>query len=631
LSGRWKRAGAAILICAATAIPSRAQSLTTLVTFNGTNGAVAESLVLGTDGNFYGTTSQGGGVSCPLSVGCGTVFKMTPGGTLTTLYSFDGTDGQSPLGLIQATDGNFYGPTGGGASGKGTVFKMTPGGTLTTLCSFGPGANLIQATDGNFYGTAGGGDYGSGTIFKMTLGCALTTLYSFEGGADPFAPLVQATDGNFYGTTPQGPPTGLPVISSGPGSVFKITPEGTFTTLYSFCSQGNEANCAEGANSEAALIQATDGNFYGTTALGGSDGWGTIFKITPGGMLTTLYSFTFGADGAEPIAPLIQATDGNFYGTTRYGGAAFVYGTASGGTIFKITPAGTLTTVYGFTGGPDGGIPVTGLVQGTNGSLYGTTSAGGNSNYGTIFSLSLPAATLPAIGSVANAASFQAGIVPNSWITIFGTNLSSITDNWANAIINGNLPTSLDGVKVSVGEEPTYISYISPTQINALAPNVGPGVASVTVTNSSGASSPVTAIAQIAQPAFFQWGNYAVATHQDYSLAAKNGTIPGVTTVPAAPGEVIILWGTGFGPTTPSAPVGVEVPFGTTYYTANTVTVTVGSTPATVYATALSPGFAGLYQVAIQIPTSLASGDYPVIATVSDESSPSTTLITVQE
>jgi uncharacterized protein (TIGR03437 family) len=189
----------------------------------------------------------------------------------------------------------------------------------------------------------------------------------------------------------------------------------------------------------------------------------------------------------------------------------------------------------------------------------------------------------------------------------------------------------LDGVSVSVGGQPAYIEYVSPNQINAVAPNVGTGTASVTVTSPSGTSSAVTAAAQAEQPAFFQWGSYAAATHQDYSLAVKNGTFSGLTTVPAAPGDVIILWGTGFGPTTPSAPVGVEVPPGTTYYTANVVTVALGDTAATVYGAALAPGYAGLYQVAIQIPPSLANGDYPVVATVDGAQSPGGALITVQQ
>jgi uncharacterized protein (TIGR03437 family) len=242
--------------------------------------------------------------------------------------------------------------------------------------------------------------------------------------------------------------------------------------------------------------------------------------------------------------------------------------------------------------------------------------------------------TAPSIlptGGLLNGASFQAGIVPGSWVTIFGTNLSSKTDNWVSEIINGKLPTSLDDVQVRVGGQPAYISYISPKQIDAVVPSVATGPVEVTVKNSSGTSAPITTTAQAVQPAFFQWGNYAVATTLDYTLAVKNGTFPGVTTTPAKPGEVIILWGTGFGPTSPSAPTGVEAPSSPTYYTANTVTVTVGGKNATVYGAALAPGFAGLYQVAIQIPASLANGDYPLVAKISGAQSPSTTLITVQE
>ncbi len=233
---------------------------------------------------------------------------------------------------------------------------------------------------------------------------------------------------------------------------------------------------------------------------------------------------------------------------------------------------------------------------------------------------------------VVNSASFQAGVAANSWITIFGTNLSPVTDAWDNVIVDGVLPVSLDGVSVGVAGQPAYIAYVSPTQINALAPNVAPGVIPVTVTNSGGGtSSSVTAIAQTAQPAFFQWGNYVVATHLDYTYAVKSGTFPGVTTIPAKPGETIILWGTGFGQTNPAAPAGVETPSDTIYYAADAVTVTVGAVPAVGYGAALAPGYAGLYQVAVQIPPSLANGDYPVVAAVSGAQSPSTVLITVQE
>jgi uncharacterized protein (TIGR03437 family) len=231
---------------------------------------------------------------------------------------------------------------------------------------------------------------------------------------------------------------------------------------------------------------------------------------------------------------------------------------------------------------------------------------------------------------VLNGASFQPGIAPDSWITISGTNLSSTTDTWNNAIVNGALPTTLDGVSVMVGDQAAYIEYISATQINALAPSVPAGSVPVTVTNASGTSQAVMAQLSAEQPAFFQWGTYAVATRQDFSLAVKNGTFAGTTTVPAKPGDVIILWGTGFGPTSPSAPAGAETPSTTTYNTATAVSVTVGGKPATVYGAALAPGYAGLYQIAIQIPA-LSNGDYPVVATINGAQSPATTMITVQQ
>ncbi len=232
---------------------------------------------------------------------------------------------------------------------------------------------------------------------------------------------------------------------------------------------------------------------------------------------------------------------------------------------------------------------------------------------------------------VINGASFKPGVVPNSWIAIQGTNLAPTTDTWDKSINKGQLPTSLDGVSVSVGGKPAYIYFISPTQINALAPDVGTGSMTVTVTNGNTTSAAFTANAQTVDPAFFPWaGKYAVATRQDFSWAVPNGTFPGTTTTPAKPGEVIILWGTGFGPTTPAAPVGMQVP-ASLFSTANPVTVTVGGINATVFGAALAPGFAGLYQVAIQVPDSAPNGDLPVVATVNGVQSPSTTLLTVQK
>jgi len=405
-----------VFVFCAAAVSSRAQTFTTLLNFDGANGAYPEfgPLIQGTDGNFYGTTFEGGANNVSLctnlgAAGCGTVFKITPGGTLTTLYNFcpkpNCTDGAAPsAGLVLGTDGNFYGTTVGGGSlagfcvnGCGTVFKITPGGTLTTLHAFvdfdGAGPNgLVQGTDGNFYGTTEGGGGGSaGAVFKITSGGTFTTLHSFGGtdGAIPQAALIQGTDGNFYGTTTSG---GVSTCApNGCGTIFKINAGGTLTTLYKFCSQ---PACTDGFAPDAPLMQATDGNFYGTASGGGAHSNGTVFKITPGGTLTTVHSFS-GADGANPLAGLVQATDGNVYGTTWAGGASNACSSAPCGTVFKMTPAGTLTTVHSFVS-TDGDNPFAGLLQATDGNFYGTALRGGTSKNcnvpagvgcGTIFSL----------------------------------------------------------------------------------------------------------------------------------------------------------------------------------------------------------------------------------------------------
>jgi uncharacterized protein (TIGR03437 family) len=260
-------------------------------------------------------------------------------------------------------------------------------------------------------------------------------------------------------------------------------------------------------------------------------------------------------------------------------------------------------------------------------------SQNGDHVYSTSYTLTpASSATAPVIASngVVNGASFQSGIAANTWITIQGTNLSSTTNDWGSSIVNGKLPTSLDGVTVNVGGQQAYISYISPIQINALAPGITPGPAQVTVSNGSATSTAVTAMAQPVQPAFFLWpGSYAVATHTDYTYAVKNGTFSTVTTTPAKPGDVLILWGTGFGPTSPATQTGMLTPSDQTYSTATPVSVTIGSSAATVYGAALAPGFAGLYQIAIQVPASIANGDYPVVATINGTQSPSTALLTI--
>ncbi|HEY1341970.1 MAG TPA: choice-of-anchor V domain-containing protein [Bryobacteraceae bacterium] len=241
-----------------------------------------------------------------------------------------------------------------------------------------------------------------------------------------------------------------------------------------------------------------------------------------------------------------------------------------------------------------------------------------------------PAPTI-AQGAVVNGASFAAGIVPGSWVTIKGANLSAVTDTWDKAIVDGQLPTQLDNVSVTIGGKPAYVNFVSAEQINVLAPDIGLGNMQVTVTNGGAASAPVNANVTQYQPAFFLWtGKYAVATRQDFSLAVANGTFPGTTTTPAKPGDVIILWGTGFGPTSPAAPSGVQVPADKTYSTANSVSVKLNGVDAQVFGAALAPGFAGLYQVAFQVPASAPDGDLPIVATINGANSPDGVLLTVK-
>ena len=303
------RACGVFLLCAMSTVALSAQTFTTLHSFNGTDGSQPiAALVQGTDSNFYGTTSLGGtnsGKSCGKTT-CGTVFQITSSGTLTTLHSFDGADGFEPQGaLVQTANGTFYGTTTYGGTGTnpvGTVFTITQSGNFTSLHTFdythgaAPYAGLIQATNGMFYGTTpNGGADSSGTIFKITPSGKLTTLQSLCcTGTAPVAPLVQSTHGKLYGTA-------LYNGTYSCGTVFKITLRGTLTALHDFKGK-------EGCFPWAGLIQATDGNFYGTTTAGGT-GYGNVFKITPNGTVTSLYSFNK-TDGDGPTGALVQAADG---------------------------------------------------------------------------------------------------------------------------------------------------------------------------------------------------------------------------------------------------------------------------------------------------------------------------------
>jgi len=430
-----------------TAVSSGPPVFTRLFNFSGADGNTPYGLVQAADGSLYGTTAYGGTNTSCGGNGCGTVFKIALSGALTSLHSFDGTEDASgslpTAALVQGTDGNLYGTTfAGGADsgctslhvvGCGTVFKITPSSTLTTLHSFAgyptdgayPEAGLVEGADGSFYGTTyyggenvcyGNAD-GCGTIFKITPNGTFTTFYKFDGtdGLNPNAGLVQGTDGNFYGTTEFGGGEGCESYG-GCGTVFKITPGGALTTLYSFGSESGDGHEPEGG-----LVQGNDGDFYGTTFYGGANNNGSVFKITPSGALTTLYSFDF-TDGFGPTATLILGTDGNFYGTTSMGGASdcTMYYYEGCGTVFVISPSGALTTLHNFDFG-EGSDPYTALLQDTNGIFYGTTAQTQAGAYagGTVFSLSVGlgpfVTTNPAAGKV------------GATVGILGTNMTGAT------------------------------------------------------------------------------------------------------------------------------------------------------------------------------------------------------------
>jgi uncharacterized repeat protein (TIGR03803 family) len=365
---------------------SYAESVLYNFTGNGNDGDPQYGALLqAKDGNYYGTTQYGGNHEG------GSVFAVTPSGDITTIYSFcpqsGCPDGERPQsGLVQGTDGNLYGATqSGGTNSYGTIFKLTPTGSLTVLynicsettCADGSApTGLVQGIDGNFYGVMTyGGASSYGVVFKITSSGTFTRLYSFKDDADgyyPSASLVQGSDGNLYGTTVDGGTHQY-------GAYFKISTSGTLTVLYDFCTL---TNCADGGSVQSALVQGSDGNFYGTTTNQGANGHGTAFKITPAGVLTTLYAFCSDggaacSDGANPYGGLMLASDGNFYGTTEADGVN------AQGTFFQVTSAGAENTIYDFcaqTSCTDGSAPYVAPVQGSDGNFYGTTYQGGQDN-----------------------------------------------------------------------------------------------------------------------------------------------------------------------------------------------------------------------------------------------------------
>jgi uncharacterized repeat protein (TIGR03803 family) len=408
-----------------TTLAAYGQTITALYSFPGKNGTgegPEAAVAQGQDGELYGTTRNG------LD---GSIFKVSISRAFEQLYSFGAHDGACcPVGGVTlASDGNFYGVAQlGGTSGNGALFKITPSGSYLEVYEFDgktnggtPAAPPIQASDGNLYGITDNG-FGTGsTVYRYTLAGDFSTIYQFSGAYSRGAPLIQASDGFLYGTTAIGGSTNC-------GAVFQMSTAGVLLQTVSF-------PCGAGGAFPGPLIQAADGNFYGTTEEGGVKNQGTIFKMTPDFQLSVLYTFlghtNNAVDGADPIAGLIQATDGNLYGATAEGGSLGV------GVLFRISIDGSYELLDSLNGA-DGALPEGTLMQHTNGMLYGTASGGGTNKLGTVYQLNLGLG--PFITFVA--ASGQAGRT----VQILGqgfTGATSVTFNGVPATFTVASPTFL--------------------------------------------------------------------------------------------------------------------------------------------------------------------------------------------
>jgi uncharacterized repeat protein (TIGR03803 family) len=365
-----------------------AGKMVTLYSFALTNGGIdggqpETGLTLGADGNFYGTTAVGG------VNGNGTIFRITPQGQLTTLHHFSaGNEESNPTRLVQGSDGNLYGTTTSSYSDSpGTAFRISPTGIFTRLHHFSVGVfggngpdggfpgPLMQAKDGNFYGIAtSGGAHGAGTFFRLTPNGDLTVIYDFASGQNLGARsgLVEVAPGEFYGSS---------AGWGGIGKIFRVTAAGVYTTLHSFT--GGSSDVLESES----LILGDDGNLYGACPTGGSSSppaynAGIVFRITPAGVFSVIHEFTGSLDGKRPRCALIRTASQTFRGITTEAGP---YGK---GTVFEIAGDGTSTTIAGFSSGSDGATPIGAMVEAENGDLYGSTGNGGLFGSGTIFRIS---------------------------------------------------------------------------------------------------------------------------------------------------------------------------------------------------------------------------------------------------
>jgi uncharacterized repeat protein (TIGR03803 family) len=623
----------AVLLLAVTA--ATAQTYTNLYAYpgtdNNTSGITWPSVMSqGQDGDLYSTIQTNG------SYQYGSVYKMSTSGGYTLLYSFCGegspcaSTGANPTGGVTlGWDGNLWGTTyNGGKDGAGTAFKMTPAGDLTSLYSFtngkddsAPTYTLLQGQDGNMYGVSEAqyeGQYGS--FFKLTTKGKISAYpFDYTDGSSPNLP-VQGTDLNFYGTTQGG---GNAACAC--GVIYKATAAGKITVLHNFSGYVSSTQY-DGARPIGILVEGADGSYYGTTYQGGEYNAGTVFKITPSGTYTLLHSFSFQAptyDGQLPIAGLTLGTDGNFYGTTAYGG------TQNGGAIFEITPAGKETVLYNFcvVSCYDGFIPTTPMVLHTDGIFYGNTA--GNSNGGSVF-YSFKTKLKPFVKLVtwsgkdgASAEILGQGFTGTTAVSFNG--IAAKFDNVSDTYMTATVPTGALTGPVTVTTFSSSLksdrNFLVTPQIASFAPTSGVVGTSVTITGVS--LTQTTAVTIGTKPASFAVDSDTQIT-ATVPAGAKTGTTIIVTTAGGTATSkakfTVVPEVTSFTPT--SGPTGTSVTISGNSFT-GTTKVTFGGVAATSYKAKSDTTVDAL------VPTGAVTG--PIAVTTAGGTGTSTTKFTVTQ
>jgi uncharacterized repeat protein (TIGR03803 family) len=515
--------------------------------FNTTGNAISGELVQLSDGTFYAVAGSGGANNS------GAILTFKKGDSQPTpIFSFSAasgpqggptsptnSDGVGPEGgLVLANDGFLYGTTyTGGLAGNGTIFRVSTAGVLTSLHSFSaadanglntdgstPRAKLVQANDGNLYGTTVlGGPSAEGVIFRISLSGVFSIVYAFPAvdanglnvsGTQPSAPLILASDGNLYGVAEHGGANGL-------GTVFAVTPVGQFIVLHTF-SAGPTSSNLDGGLPTASLMQARDGNLYGTTSAYGGQGYGTIFRITLRGLFTTMYSFNdnrMGAnpfDSANPAGPLIEGPDGTLYGTAAQGGGAGF------GTVFTLSPSGSYSLAYSFgSSSVTGAAPSGGLIFGADGNLYGMTAGQPVPDFffgsaSTAFMLASTSAPSLVNLSASPASAFIGDDFTLSWSSPTSSGCAFFTQQQSNPVAATGTTTVAFGV---AGTFPDFLACTTPL-----------GDANTYVLLN--VLTPVPTVTLSASPTLFSLGNFTTLTWASMGDADCTGNFAGTVVLP---------------------------------------------------------------------------------------------------